>query len=213
MPLLALRDGRGMVQWEPTTDLICSGCRAPLEICPKALETVNFMFDLKDYEALERGKYWYLHKPCTRIEDLLVVQWGWHPMGLVLGTDRFLKDTWGNLARHLKKHMAPGVYDTLYAQWLPAMKPARPRVDTPPMVEARPKPERKAFERLLALRFRILKRDNYRCRLCGISARDGEQVRLEVDHITPRSKGGTDDPSNLWTLCFACNRGKGVQSL
>lgn len=67
--------------------------------------------------------------------------------------------------------------------------------------------------RQLARRFRILRRDNYRCRLCGASASDGEQVRLEVDHITPRSKGGADDPSNLWTLCFACNRGKGGQSL
>ena len=65
----------------------------------------------------------------------------------------------------------------------------------------------------LALRFRILKRDEYRCRLCGIAARDGDHVRLEVDHITPRSKGGSDDVSNLWTLCFQCNRGKGVQEL
>jgi HNH endonuclease len=63
------------------------------------------------------------------------------------------------------------------------------------------------------LRFMILKRDNYRCRLCGISAKDGEHIRLEVDHITARSKGGTNDPSNLWTLCYDCNHGKGVHDL
>lgn len=55
-------------------------------------------------------------------------------------------------------------------------------------------------------RFTIFKRDEYRCRLCGITAHEG--ARLEVDHITPRSRGGNDDPSNLWTLCFECNRGK-----
>lgn len=58
----------------------------------------------------------------------------------------------------------------------------------------------------LTLRFRIFKRDNYRCQLCGRSAQDG--VTLEVDHKVPRAKGGSNDPSNLWTLCFDCNRGK-----
>jgi len=58
----------------------------------------------------------------------------------------------------------------------------------------------------LSIRFTIFKRDGYRCRLCGITARFG--ARLEVDHITARSKGGNNDPSNLWTLCFECNRGK-----
>ena len=31
---------------------------------------------------------------------------------------------------------------------------------------------------------------------------------LEVDHITPVSKGGTDDIMNLVTSCRDCNRGK-----
>jgi len=55
-------------------------------------------------------------------------------------------------------------------------------------------------------RFDILKRDDYRCRICGTHA--DENVRLEVDHIVPRAKGGTNDSSNLWTLCWACNNGK-----
>lgn len=32
---------------------------------------------------------------------------------------------------------------------------------------------------------------------------------LTIDHITPRSKGGTDDPDNLQLLCGACNSTKG----
>jgi hypothetical protein len=54
------------------------------------------------------------------------------------------------------------------------------------------------------LRFRVLKRDR-RCVLCGNGPADAP---LQVDHITPRSKGGTNDLSNLQTLCAPCNRGK-----
>ena len=61
------------------------------------------------------------------------------------------------------------------------------------------------------LRFQIFKRDGYRCQVCGVSAQDN--AVLHVDHKIPRSKGGTDNPKNLWTLCQDCNLGKGVQSL
>lgn len=57
------------------------------------------------------------------------------------------------------------------------------------------------------LRYAILKRDGFRCKLCGRTADDG--VKLHVDHITPVSKGGETVPSNLRTLCEACNLGKG----
>ena len=55
------------------------------------------------------------------------------------------------------------------------------------------------------VRYDVLKRDEGRCVLCGASGRDG--VRLEVDHIVPRSKGGSNEPVNLQTLCAPCNRG------
>ena len=51
-------------------------------------------------------------------------------------------------------------------------------------------------------RYEILKRAKFRCELCGISA---EQKALEVDHIIPRNSGGTDDESNLQSLCYSCN--------
>ena len=53
-----------------------------------------------------------------------------------------------------------------------------------------------------SIRFNILKRARSRCELCGISA---ERKALEVDHIVPRNKGGSDDPSNLQALCYSCN--------
>lgn len=57
----------------------------------------------------------------------------------------------------------------------------------------------------LSKRYAVLKRDGFQCVACGATGKD---ARLEVDHIIPRSKGGSNDMSNLQTLCFECNRGK-----
>ena len=61
----------------------------------------------------------------------------------------------------------------------------------------------------LALRYRVLVRDKFRCVICGASpAKDGT-VELHVDHIFPWSRGGQNTEENLRTLCFKCNLGKG----
>jgi ATP adenylyltransferase len=54
-------------------------------------------------------------------------------------------------------------------------------------------------------RYEVLKRARYRCELCGVSA---EHKALEVGHIIPRNKGGTDDASNFQALCYSCNATK-----
>lgn len=56
------------------------------------------------------------------------------------------------------------------------------------------------------LRYDVLKRDNFRCKICGASADEG--VKLHVDHIIPVSKGGKTEMDNLQTLCDKCNLGK-----
>lgn len=54
-------------------------------------------------------------------------------------------------------------------------------------------------------RFDVLKRDNFTCQYCGAKAPD---VRLQVDHKKPTSKGGADEMDNLITACVDCNMGK-----
>lgn len=61
-------------------------------------------------------------------------------------------------------------------------------------------------------RFEVFKRDAFTCRYCGQTP-DTEGVKLEVDHITPRSAGGSDEITNLVTSCWACNSGKSDKSL
>lgn len=51
----------------------------------------------------------------------------------------------------------------------------------------------------------IYERDGWRCVQCG-STDD-----LTLDHVRPRSKGGTNHYGNLQTLCGPCNRRKSNQ--
>ena len=70
----------------------------------------------------------------------------------------------------------------------------------------------KAFQRSLmtdSLRYDVLKRDGFRCVLCGRTANDG--VVLHVDHILPIARGGKTEKSNLRTLCEYCNLGKSAK--
>ena len=55
-----------------------------------------------------------------------------------------------------------------------------------------------------SVRYQVLKRDR-KCQLCGAGPDVGP---LQVDHIVPRSQGGTNDIDNLQVLCAICNRGK-----
>ena len=55
------------------------------------------------------------------------------------------------------------------------------------------------------IRWMILQRDDFTCRYCGVSA---PTAHLEIDHVLSLQDGGTDDPANLITACYSCNRGK-----
>ena len=73
-------------------------------------------------------------------------------------------------------------------------------------IEQEQNKERQRSLMTASLRYDVLKRDHFRCVLCGRSANDG--VRLHVDHILPVAKGGKTVLWNLRTLCSECNLGK-----
>jgi len=60
------------------------------------------------------------------------------------------------------------------------------------------------------LREQLLAEADYACQECGARAVDG--ATLEIDHIIPIAKGGSDEYLNLQVLCATCNRKKGARS-
>lgn len=65
----------------------------------------------------------------------------------------------------------------------------------------------------------VWKRDGGRCQKCGIEClrrtarvpRSEAWQRGEIDHVIPKSKGGTNDVDNLRLLCRRCNRRKHIK--
>lgn len=88
---------------------------------------------------------------------------------------------------------------------LPTFKPpwlarrARPRAP-----DARPSAAARGYcSRAWKLaRREALVRDAYQCQMCGAVAHG---KRAHVDHIVPKSKGGSDEVTNLRTLCVSCH--------
>jgi 5-methylcytosine-specific restriction endonuclease McrA len=60
------------------------------------------------------------------------------------------------------------------------------------------------YKEISLSRRNLLHRDNYTCQYCGDRRHD-----LTIDHIVPRSKGGTDSWENVVAACLKCNVKKG----
>lgn len=54
--------------------------------------------------------------------------------------------------------------------------------------------------------FTVFYRDHFRCRYCGKTPADG--VKLTIDHVYPKSEGGTNQKLNVVTACKECNSHK-----
>ncbi len=58
------------------------------------------------------------------------------------------------------------------------------------------------------IRWLVFEKCGRSCCVCGATAADG--AKLEVDHIQPVSRGGSNNLDNLQILCRTCNSGKGA---
>jgi 5-methylcytosine-specific restriction endonuclease McrA len=61
----------------------------------------------------------------------------------------------------------------------------------------------------VGIRYQVLRERDSTCDTCSRNPKRNLGTVLEIDHIVPVSKGGTNDASNLQLLCQSCNRGKG----
>ena len=60
---------------------------------------------------------------------------------------------------------------------------------------------------------KILERDDYKCRYCGLDGRASFENALvmSVDFVMPRARKGKKDPANLVACCRPCNMIKGTK--
>lgn len=87
------------------------------------------------------------------------------------------------------------------------LKPGQYLLETP-----KPQP---AFERAISKETRafILDRNGFTCQMCGAVAGEPHpydptrKTRLHIGHTIDKSKGGSDEPSNLRAICSICNEG------
>ncbi len=57
------------------------------------------------------------------------------------------------------------------------------------------------------LRMEVIKRDRYRCIICGRRPDDYTDIELHVHHIRPFAQRGVTTKPNLITLCCTCHKG------
>lgn len=114
-------------------------------------------------------------------------------IGMLDTHDELIAEPFFNLIRFLKKYAETGrdyyIYE-FHVELLPnKIKSKRRKTNVP-----------------RGMRHEVFKRDNYTCCECGATKKEG--ATLHIDHIIPVSKGGTDELSNLQTLCTDCNLNK-----
>lgn len=68
---------------------------------------------------------------------------------------------------------------------------------------------RKIYKQLVFSRKAILRRDKFACGYCGNKLSSGHAT---IDHIVPKSLGGTSSFTNCVAACFKCNSKKGNQT-
>jgi hypothetical protein len=89
----------------------------------------------------------------------------------------------------------------------------QPQGQIEPLQQARAstqqKPDSEKHAIKLGLRYEVLRRDRFRCVICGRSPANVLGLELHVDHVVPFSDGGMTIPGNLRSTCSECNLGKG----
>lgn len=60
-------------------------------------------------------------------------------------------------------------------------------------------------------RLAIYLRDGFVCLQCGDDLHHATPSEITLDHRVPRSRGGSNEASNLYTCCRSCNSARGAR--
>ena len=125
--------------------------------------------------------------------------------------------------------ISPGTYENRFGSWRKALESFVEKmnredsddkvIENTPAIQEQSEPKRERLINInvkngemrsinLSLRYKVLKRDNFRCVRCGRSPATDSSVELHIDHKQPFSKEGRTTIENLETKCKECNLGK-----
>lgn len=125
--------------------------------------------------------------------------------------------------------ISPGTYEYRFGSWRKALEAFVEKmnqedssdkvIEKTPAIKEQTELKRKRYMNIniqneeirnisLSLRYKVLKRDNFRCVRCGRSPATDSNVELHVDHKQPSSKHGKTIIENLETKCKEYNLGK-----
>jgi hypothetical protein len=138
-------------------------------------------------------------------------------MWVALGRQPHYRDVQKPFSRY-----CAGAYEQRFGSWRKALEafvryvndeptePASPVAPAPANELASSAPPRHKTPRATSwrLRFLVMRRDDFKCCVCGGSPALQPGLVLHVDHIRPWSRGGETTLDNLQTLCEQCNIGK-----
>jgi hypothetical protein len=110
--------------------------------------------------------------------------------------------------------VSKSVYEQRFGSWRAALEafvvwaesPADGNDLTGPVVQNRVR--KTPRDPSLRLRFRVMRRDAFKCVQCGRSPSTDVGVMLHIDHVLAWASGGETTFENLQTLCDRCNFGK-----
>lgn len=137
---------------------------------------------------------------------------------------RNMKIVWDKLGRQPKikdmkmplSEYSTSLYISSYGSWIKSLRAFGKWVNKGKNIKAMPalkfsyiKKKRVRRHAIpIGLRYKVLRRDKFKCVLCGKSPVTDPKTILHIDHIKPVSKGGKETMKNLRTLCSKCNLGK-----
>lgn len=150
-------------------------------------------------------RMWEMRAPC--LVDGAVMRRVWEDLGegcIVVNNLRafaFFMTAGGNalVARKLAERWLPTVLEPVECVPGPMGAGARTKAQVPAAAFSHA-PTKK-------LRMDALRRDDFRCRVCGRRAADEVDIVLHAHHIKPFGDGGTTELDNLITLCHTCHIG------
>jgi 5-methylcytosine-specific restriction endonuclease McrA len=146
-------------------------------------------FEVLDQPTLVLNRNWQPIHVTTVVRALVML---WNKAARVVEPDEYRLYDWDEWSR-----LEPD-------QGVPCVRSARSRLRVPEVV-CLARYERLPSSAVTFSRRNVAKRDHHTCQYCG--AQPGWE-RITIDHVLPRSQGGTSSWSNCVAACVECNARK-----